>query len=247
MASAELDHASGVPLYRQIKDILRREITEGVADPSTPMTEELLLGRFDVSRAPVRQALRELADEGFVYRKQGKGTFPVAGARVSRPADVRPGALYEYLERSGQSPHSVVTGLERTLPPTSVRDRLRLDEGETLVHFTRLISVGGTPLVEAEVWVRAPLDFNPRPADLTGKDSAFELLKKGYGITLDRAEHEAWATSASERMAKVMEVEPGAPLLVIDTTFFTLGGVPAGYRSAIHRADEFKYRFVTLG
>ena len=97
MAYSELDPASGVPLYRQIKEILRREIAEGIADPQKPMTEALLLDRFEVSRAPIRQALAELANEGYVYRKQGKGTFPVAGARVQRPADVRSGALYQYL------------------------------------------------------------------------------------------------------------------------------------------------------
>ncbi|WP_206058028.1 GntR family transcriptional regulator [Nonomuraea zeae] len=90
MANSELDLSSGVPLYRQIKDILLAEITGGLADPHKPMTEEQLLSRFEVSRAPIRQALKELAGEGYVYRKQGKGTFPVPGARVRRPADVRP-------------------------------------------------------------------------------------------------------------------------------------------------------------
>ncbi len=86
MSVNELDSSSGVPLYRQIKDILRREIIDGSADPQTPITEAQLLDRFDVSRAPIRQALKELSVEGFVYRKQGRGTFPVPGSRVHRPA-----------------------------------------------------------------------------------------------------------------------------------------------------------------
>lgn len=71
MASGELDSSSGVPLYRQIKDILRSEVAEGIVDPRRPMTEAQLLSRFEVSRAPIRQALKELADEGYVYRGQG--------------------------------------------------------------------------------------------------------------------------------------------------------------------------------
>lgn len=61
MATGELDLSSGVPLYRQIKDILRAEIAGGAADPREPMTEAQLLDRFDVSRAPIRQALKDLA------------------------------------------------------------------------------------------------------------------------------------------------------------------------------------------
>ena len=87
MAYGEFDPSSGVPLYRQIKEILRPEIIAGIVDPRIPITEVQLLDRFDVSRAPIRQALKELASEGYVYRKQGKGTFPVVGARVQRPAE----------------------------------------------------------------------------------------------------------------------------------------------------------------
>ncbi|WP_320773157.1 GntR family transcriptional regulator [Streptomyces sp. CRN 30] len=247
MANGELDLSSGVPLYRQIKDILRDEITGGVADPRTPMTEALLLERFEVSRAPIRQALKELADEGFVYRRQGKGTFPVPGARVQRPADVRPGALYEYLSESGLHPASRVSGIERVEPPARIRHRLGIEADERLLRFTRLILVEDEPLVEAVVYIRAPEEFAPAAAELEDKGSAFQLLERGFGITLDRAEHEAWATAATAEHAATLGVREGSPLLVIETTFFTVGGLPAGWRSAVHRAEEFKYRFETRG
>lgn len=247
MANGELDLSSGIPLYRQIKDILRTEITGGAADPREPMTEEQLLDRFGVSRAPIRQALRELADEGYVYRRQGKGTFPVPGPRVHRPADVRPGALYQYLSDSGLHPASKVSGIERVEPPAPVRDRLGIDPHERLLHFVRLILVEDEPLVEADVYIRAPRNFDPTAAELEEQGSAFELLEKGFGIRLDRAEHEAWATAATADHAATLGVAEGSPLLVIDTLFFTTGGVPAGWRSAVHQAEEFKYRFVTSG
>ncbi|EHK88060.1 GntR family transcriptional regulator [Saccharomonospora azurea] len=245
MAHGELDLSSGVPLYRQIKDILRTEIVGGVADPEKPMTEAQLLSRFEVSRAPIRQALKELAGEGYVYRKQGKGTFPVPGVRVNRPADVRPGALYQYLSESGLHPASTVSGIERVEPPARVRRRLGIEAGERLLHFVRVISVEDEPLVEADVYIRAPEDFAPTAAELEEKGSAFELLERQFGITLDRAEHEAWATAATADHAATLGVRAGSPLLVIETTFFTAGGLPAGWRSAVHRAEEFKYRFVT--
>jgi GntR family transcriptional regulator len=245
MASGELDPSSGVPLYRQIKDILRAEVTEGIADPQKPMTEAQLLSRFEVSLAPIRQALKELASEGYVYRKQGKGTFPVAGARVQRPADVRPGALHQYLSDIGLHPASKVSGIERVEPPAQIRHRLGIETHERLLHFTRLISVEDEPLVEASVYIRAPEAFSPTAEELEDTGSAFELLEREFGITLDRAEHEAWATAATAAHAATFGVREGSPLLVIETIFFTTGGVPAGWRSAVHQAEDFKYRFVT--
>lgn len=39
----ELDPSTGVPLYRQIKDILSAEISAGSLNAATPITEALLL------------------------------------------------------------------------------------------------------------------------------------------------------------------------------------------------------------
>ncbi|QGU04225.1 GntR family transcriptional regulator [Corynebacterium comes] len=245
MSTGELDPVSGVPMYKQIKEILRREITSGTADPKTPMTEAQLLERFGVSRAPIRQALSDLTTEGFVYRKQGKGTFPVVGARVDRPADIRPGGLFQFLSAKGLKPTSVVSTPERVIPPARLRSRLGLPEDERLLHFTRLMSVDGEPLVDADVYIRSPEGFLPTVEYLQEQGSAMDLLEREYGITLDRAEHEAWATAATAEQASSLGVAEGSPLLAIETIFFSTGGVPAGWRLAMHQAEEFKYHFVT--
>lgn len=245
MSTGELDPVSGVPMYKQIKEILRREITSGAADPNVPMTEAQLLERFGVSRAPIRQALSDLSTEGFVYRKQGKGTFPVVGARVDRPADIRPGGLFQFLSDKGLKPTSEVSKPERVVPPSRIRARLDLPEDEQLLHFTRLMSIDGEPLVDADVYIRSPEGFLPSVEFLEERGSAMELLEREYGITLDRAEHEAWATAATAQQAAALGVAEGSPLLAIETIFFSTGGVPAGWRLAIHQAEEFKYHFVT--
>lgn len=245
MPVRELDSSSGVPFYRQIKDILRQEISSGKVDGQTPITEALLLDRFDVSRAPIRQALKELADEGYVYRRQGKGTFPVPGAHVHRPADIRPGGFQDYLIERGMHPTSVVTDLGRAQPPATVQRLLGLSDTEELLHFRRLISVDDEPLAANEVYVRTPADFETSVDELEQAGSVFTLLEDRYGITVVRAGNEAWATGADEGLADALAVEVGTPVLAIDSIFYGREGQPLGWRSAIHRPDEFKFHFVT--
>ena len=245
MAATELEPSSGVPLYRQIMDILRAEITDGTVDPREPMTEAKLIERFGVSLAPIRQALRELTLEGFVTRKQGKGTFPVPGLRVDRPADLKVGDLYQYLADRGLHPTSRVSGIERVAAPPALRAKLGVSEDERLLHFERLISVDDQPFAENDVYIRSPEGFMPSEGDLRDGGSAFALLERQYGIVLEHAEHEAWATSANTAQSAALGVPQGSPLLVIDTVFFAMGGVVAGWRSAIHRPEDFKFHFVT--
>lgn len=67
---------SPLPKYEQVKQALIQEIrsgrwTSGSAFPS----ESQLLQKFDVSRPTLIRSLQDLVREGYLYRKQGQGTF----------------------------------------------------------------------------------------------------------------------------------------------------------------------------
>lgn len=239
----ELDPESGVPLYRQIIDILRTEIESGSAPPDEPMTEAKLISRFGVSLAPIRQALQELSRDGLVTRKQGKGTFPIPPTRVDRPADLPTGDLYRYLSDRGLHPTSTVSGIEFCVPPSAIAQRLKLEPNEELLHFTRLLTIESEPFAVNDIYIRAPRTFRPSEEELNGGGSALALLARDFGVSLARVEHEAWATSATGDIASHLGVEPGSPVLVIDTVFSDSSGRAIGWRSAVHRAEDFKFHF----
>jgi acyl-CoA synthetase (AMP-forming)/AMP-acid ligase II/DNA-binding GntR family transcriptional regulator len=69
--NSALDSVSSTPLQRdplgnQIADTLRREILLGVLSPGTQVSQQQLCERFGTSRMPVRDALRELVQEGLM-------------------------------------------------------------------------------------------------------------------------------------------------------------------------------------
>ena len=69
------------PRYRQVKSHILKLIGDGElqANDRVPSENELV-GTLGVSRMTVNRALRELADDGFVVRLAGVGTF-VADSR----------------------------------------------------------------------------------------------------------------------------------------------------------------------
>ncbi len=71
-----LERSNPLPLYYQLKEVLRQQIQAGHLAPHTAIpSEPELVTRYQVSRATVRQALTELVNEGLLYRQHGKGTF----------------------------------------------------------------------------------------------------------------------------------------------------------------------------
>ncbi|GDW95497.1 GntR family transcriptional regulator [Escherichia coli] len=64
------------PLYRQIADRIREQITCGELKPGDALpTESALQTEFGVSRVTVRQALRQLVEQQILESIQGSGTY----------------------------------------------------------------------------------------------------------------------------------------------------------------------------
>lgn len=94
-------------------DRLRRDILSGRTDPGERLVEEQLTRRLGISRAPLREAMRLLAEQGLVEH------IPRRGARVATLSDSDVRELYEVrdvLERHAVS----------TMPPAPDLARLRV-------------------------------------------------------------------------------------------------------------------------
>src|SRR2546429_9533243 len=71
-----LERSNPLPLYYQLKEVLKEQIRAGHLAPHTSIpSEPELVNSYHVSRATVRQALTELVHEGLLYRQHGKATF----------------------------------------------------------------------------------------------------------------------------------------------------------------------------
>lgn len=72
----EIDKSVPIPLYYQLKELIKKKIASGEFKPGDRLpTEQELCEMFSISRTPVRQALIELTYEGILYRRPGLGTF----------------------------------------------------------------------------------------------------------------------------------------------------------------------------
>lgn len=72
----DLDRKSGIPYYIQLKEQIRRRITQGVWTAGTKLpTERELAESLAVSRNTVGQAYKELESEGILSSARGRGTY----------------------------------------------------------------------------------------------------------------------------------------------------------------------------
>jgi DNA-binding transcriptional regulator YhcF (GntR family) len=105
-----LERSNPLPLYYQLKEVLRQQIRAGHLAPHTAIpSEPELVARYHVSRATVRQALNELVNEGLLYRQHGKGTF-VCEPRVQQTQSEL-SSFSQDIRRRGKHPGGLILQL----------------------------------------------------------------------------------------------------------------------------------------
>src|SRR2546421_4524481 len=150
-----LERTNPLPLYYQLKEVLKQQIRAGHLSPHTAIpSEPELVANYHVSRATVRQALSELVHEGLLYRQHGKGTF-VCEPRVQQNLSELT-SFSEEIRRRGQRPGGLLLVSELVRGSATVRTQLRLTDEEQLVRLERLRTADDIP-------VAYEIDYLPYP------------------------------------------------------------------------------------
>lgn len=124
-----LDENSPLSLYYQLKNIIIDNIKNKVwaLDSKIP-TERELCEIYKVSRITVRQALKELESEGYLYRKQGKGTFVKGQTFVQRLSSFY--SFSEEIKKTGAVPSTRIISYGFIGAKDEIAEKLSVKSGE---------------------------------------------------------------------------------------------------------------------
>ncbi|MDR7484562.1 MAG: GntR family transcriptional regulator [Armatimonadota bacterium] len=211
-----LDRDSGIPLYVQIRELIRQGVAQGAwRVGETLPAEDELSAAFGVSRGTVRQALGHLAREGLLVRHRRSGT------RIVRaPAD--PGLLfispYRAIRAAGKHPRVQVLALRRQRAPRRVVAAWeaggRGPVSRLAVHFDRVFSADGEPIARGSSWAPAPRFDRLLTMDLTTR-AFLDVLAGEFGVVITRIDERMELTAMSAENARLLRTRRGAPCLAV--------------------------------
>lgn len=230
------------PLYIQVKETLLDEIRSGQYQPHDRLpSERELSSRFDVSRMTVRQALLDMAREGAIYARVGRGTF-VAAPKIDQQLRTLTSFSQDVRSR-GSQPASQVLEARETAASPEVATTLRLATGAPVLVLSRLRLADGMPL--AIETANLPLALCP---DLFQHDfaaeSLYQVLRADYGIEPAQAEQTIEAALAAPREAELLELTPPAAVLRMQRLTRDGSGLPVEYVHSTYRSDRYKFRSI---
>jgi GntR family transcriptional regulator len=230
-----------LPLYQRLRDEIADKVARNVWHPGEALpTEAELAAGHNIAVGTVRKAIDALVADGLVERQQGRGTF------VRRPRF--DASLFRFFRHRGLDEQTVPGSrlLNReavAATPRDVATALKLPPGARTIRLSRLRLAGDTPFLSEEIWLPhtrfAPLLTVP-------ENEIGDLLYPAYerlcGEVVARAEEVLTIGTADAESARLLGVEIGAPLVVIDRLALSFGGRPVEWRRSHGSAENFRYK-----
>ncbi|MFV0405320.1 MAG: GntR family transcriptional regulator [Propioniciclava sp.] len=226
--------APGTPKHAQLRTILAERIAHDWGPHTAIPSERELMADFGVSRATVREAIRQLVEEGRLYRVHGKGTF-VEGARVQ--SQLHLASFTEDMRRRGLIPNTIVNACELIPASREVRAALLLPEGAMVWYVERLRLASGVAMAFERGSYPETLFPGLDRHDLGG--SLYSVLAEEYGQGIDHAEQTVWAEPAGTEIADLMEIPADTSMLVFRRTA-SVGEQPAEHILSWYRGDRYQ-------
>ncbi|MDR1780162.1 MAG: GntR family transcriptional regulator [Tannerella sp.] len=208
-----------IPQYRQLYETLRRHILAGTYEEGSLLpSENELCTVHSMTRPTVRHALDSLVRDGFITRRQGKGSI------VRRPP-LEIGILSIAATSSAINRNYLKTQILKkpVIVPWPDNFPYDLSDAEKVsgcINMERLRFVNDQPVF---------YDINHLPninlprfatRSLENK-SLFDTLRQHYHIEVKGGEQKLRAIKASSDISKLLHVPPDAPVLYLERKLIT--------------------------
>lgn len=228
-----------IPLHHQVYLDLRSALDAGEWKSGDRLpTERELAERYGCSLITVRHALGELAREQRIERTRGRGTFALP-PRIDR--DFAAGLSFaEEMAGRGLKPATRLIASRIEPAGEAVAAELELKPGTPVVYLERLRLAGGEPLLLEQA--RLPAD---RFGDLlvldVERNSLYDLLADRFGTRVVRAREAVEPVLIKTREARILDVRPRTPTLVVEGVAFSADDTPIEFARSYVRSDRTRY------
>lgn len=234
-----LDNTSVIPLYHQLKEILKENIEAGVWKPGDMIpSENQLMQDYNISRNTAKKAIETLVQEGVLNRIQGKGTF------VSNPKfEQSLSGFYSFskvIRERGMIPKDIIKSFQVTRVKQSIAKHLNLSEGDEVYELIRLRYVQDEPIIFETSYI--PLKYFPNlTEEKLRKSSLYDLMQDEYSVFVVRAKEIFEPVLVRGYESQFLEVEEGFPALLLDRIAYDLNEQPVEFCRSIVRGDRCRF------
>ena len=231
-----------IPKYQQIKDDLKQQIISGKFENGDKFyTEAELIKIYNVSSITVVRALNDLANDGYIIRQQGKGTF-VSRARKHKLVEFSDVEVFPI-----QNDKVTVLSIERGNDDYYL-EKLGLKKKQFYYVIERVRKTDDQAYIYHHSYIPEQY-INANYPNLDYYSSIYRRFKNDYHIHMSDEHFEEIneiVFPTPEPVAEVLGIDPQFPTVYqVKTTSLITTGQVLEYSETYKRGDYFKIKFLS--
>lgn len=239
MEIIKLDSNSHIPIYQQIADRIRQQITEDIWSPRDKISsEEDLVKTYQCSRGTIRKAISLLVDEGVLTKTHGKGTY-VSDHKISYPFAQELISFSESMQKKSMNYKTRV--LENKVIPSTpfLQEKLGIFPTENIFVLKRIRYIDSAPAVYIENYLSADL-FKGIENHNFEDTSLFVAMEKIMGEKISKGIRDFSAELVDEKLSDYLYLKEGDPILKFEQLTFNSSDSPLEYSKFYLRTDKYQ-------
>ena len=231
-----------IPKYQYIKDELKQKIISGQFENGDKFyTEAELIQMYDVSSITVVRALNDLANDGYIIRQQGKGTF-VSRARKHKLVEFSDVEVFP-----AQSDHVKVLSIERG-NDGAILEKLGLRSSQFYYKIELVRETKGVTYIYQQSYIPEQY-INANYPNLDYYSSIYGRFKADYHIHMNDEHFEEVNEiifPTPVHVAEKLGIDPQFPSVhQVKTTQLESTGQILEYVESYKRGDFYKIKFIS--
>lgn len=208
-----------LPLHKQIYELLRQQIQDGIYTDGDLLPSENELSRLHgVTRPTIRKALDRLSNEGHIQRQQGKGS-------IVRGKPIGVGILSFSSTTSAVGSENLTTriicGPELRNWDSAFSFRINDREKQAGCYYLERLRLVNHKPVFFDITMIPNLNMPRFSQRNFENNSLFDILRKKYQIEVRGGEQQILAIRADDRLCSYFNIEAGAPVLQLNRKIAT--------------------------
>jgi len=236
--SKTVDRFNQEKLYIQLTRILLEEIRSGKWKLNDKIPSEDELSRtYNISKITVRQAINNLASDGYLMKFQGKGTFVTSALPVVGVA-MRTIFTEEMFGKEVKAAKELIfRGIKE--PAQDIRSYLKTDGDIYYILSRRLLN--GHPAYFDESFI--PFSITPEidSLDIAGASLYFLLQEKALK-KIFKVIQTVEVSQATGDSAQHLDLDEGVSVLVVHRLLLSSDDTPVAYTKLQGRSDRYKFQ-----
>ncbi|MEW9094926.1 MAG: GntR family transcriptional regulator [Clostridiaceae bacterium] len=199
-----LDRRKPIPIYIQLKEEIVKKVKEGTYEVDTQIpTEKEFMEKYKIGRATVREAITGLVREGYLYRKQGIGTFV---ARKEPAIGFEPLISLTYsLKVRGISPKNIIDESKVITLDNELCKKLKWERNQDCYYLRRIRLAEKLPIAIEESYFSVEAMGLLKNFDLN--ESLAKIILEELKFTINRVEQVIIPRNPSEDEQNILKID----------------------------------------